>query len=384
MNSLDNKKKYVIYGAGGYGEIALLGLRECGIEPQYFLDQKLGNGMLNGVPIYRPADEYFHPDYIYIVAAGSAHFKICSLIKAHGCAHIMNCMPFFEMNLDVNKLSGIGREFWFNKHLYYGSIHEKKAGEIFIPHVDFCTTEFCSLKCKNCSQLIPYFPNPQTIDLDYSLACFDRFLDSVDYITEVRVLGGEPFCNVETYKVIEHLAGHPKIGKTVIYTNGTIIPPERLLKDLAAGMAIVHVSDYGASRDKLKDVIDAFSKYPDIIYFVRSYDNWMDLGNYERRDFTRQKALEIFDNCNQRSCKHFNNDRFYSCPRVASLSRIGVCGKPTEWVDFSNQSESTEVYREQVARLLQSEEPYEACYHCNGSLGAKPIPAAEQLKREQE
>ena len=79
-----------------------------------------------------------------------------------------------------------------------------------------------------------------------------------------------------------------------------------------------------------------------------------------------------------------NNDKFYSCPRVASLSRIGVCGRSTEWVDFSDHTRSTKAYREQVEKLLQSEEPYEACYRCNGSLGAKPIPAAEQLKREQE
>ena len=44
MNEIDKNAQYVIYGAGGYGEIALAGLRSVGIEPLYFIDLKLGGG----------------------------------------------------------------------------------------------------------------------------------------------------------------------------------------------------------------------------------------------------------------------------------------------------------------------------------------------------
>lgn len=376
---LDKNFKYVIYGADAYGEIALAGLRANGLEPEYFLDRKLAGQTLGGVNVFSPSKDNIKPEYCYVVAAGGAYTEICDLLRGNGCNNLMNLSCFFDMDLEDTNFSGRAKEFWFNKHLYEGLIHKPASGEIYIPHVDFCTTEFCSLKCRNCSQLIPYYPDPQNINLEYSLACFDRFLATVDFVTEVRVLGGEPFCNKETYKVIEHLHNHAKIGQIVIYTNGTIIPGERILKDLNDGMAIVHVSDYGASKMKLDDLVKTFKKYPKIKYFVRSYDNWMDLGNISLRTFTESRLKEVYDSCNQRSCRHFHNDRFYSCPRVASLYQMGICGMENEWVDFSNKVESLSNYRILLKRLLSRETPYEACSRCNGSLYAKSIPAAEQI-----
>ena len=377
---LNKDQTYVIYGADAYGEIALAGLRAKGIEPKYFLDRKLAGKELKGIRVLPPTKENFNGKYCYIVAAGGAYEEVCNIIKSNGCNDLMNLSDFFNMELDESQFSGKAKEFWFNRHLYQGLIHKPSDDEIYIPHVDFCTTEFCSLKCRHCSQLIPYYLSPKIIDLDYSLKCFDRFLEAIDFITEVRVLGGEPFCNVETYKVVEHLYNHRKIGKVVIYTNGTIVPGERMLKDLNEGMAFVHISDYGASNGKIKKLIQAFEKYSDIKFFVRSYDSWMDLGDTSLRDYSKEKLRRVFDSCNQRSCKHFHNDKFYSCPRVASLYRMELCGNEGEWVDFSNGNKSVKDFRCLVKDLLDRKLPYEACLRCNGALYAEQIPAAEQIK----
>lgn len=379
ITSLRDNCKYVIYGADAYGEIALAGLRASNIEPEYILDRKLAGKELLGAKILPPQKEFLNPDYCYVVAVGGAYGEVCNLLKDNKCNDLMNLTPFFEMKLDDTNFSGKAKEFWFNKHLYQGLIHKPELGEIYIPHVDFCTTEFCSLKCRHCSQLIPYYPAPRTIDLEYSLECFDRFLEVIDFITEVRVLGGEPFCNVDIHKVVEHFHNHPKIGKTVIYTNGTIIPKKQMLSDLNDGMAIVHISDYGASTEKIAALVEELKEYPGIEYFVRSYDSWMDLGDTSERDFSAKTLKEVYDSCNQRSCKHFHNDRFYSCPRVASLHRMGLCGNEGEWVDFGSADINAEDYRQCVKELLTNKVPYEACLRCNGSLYAEPIPAAEQL-----
>ena len=179
---------------------------------------------------------------------------------------------------------------------------------------------------------------------------------------------------------MEHLHNHPKIGKTVIYTNGTIIPTKQMLKDLNDGMAMVHISDYGASTEKIAALVKVLKEYPGIEYFVRAYDSWMDLGDTAERAFSVATLKEVYDSCNQRSCKHFHNDRFYSCPRVASLYRMGLCGNEREWVDFASADIKPEDYRQCVKELLTNKVPYEACLRCNGSLYSKSIPAAEQLK----
>lgn len=379
MVSLRRDCKYVIYGADAYGEIALAGLRVCGLDAEYFLDRKLAGKELMGVSIRHPMKESFHPEYCYIVAAGGAYKEVCSILRENHCHQVMNLIPFLDLDLPIESFSSQAKEFWLNKHLYYGLIHQPSEGELYIPHVDFCTTDFCSLKCKHCSQLIPYFPEPQNIDLDYSLSCFDRFLSAVDYIVEVRVLGGEPFCNIETYKVIEHLYQHPKIGQTVIYTNGTIVPSRQVLEDLNDGMAVVHISDYGVNKKSIEKLIKVFSSYNGIRYFVRNYDAWMNLGDSSLRNITESQIEMNYESCNQRTCKHFHNDKFYSCPRVASLYHMKICGQDTEWVDFSEDDKTVEVYRRMVKALLDRKIPYEACRRCNGSLYAQTIPAAEQI-----
>ena len=142
ITSLNDSCKYVIYGADAYGEIALAGLRANELEPEYILDRKLAGKELLGARILPPKKENFNPAYCYVVAVGGAYEEVCSLLKDNNCNNLINLTQFFEMDLDDANFSGKAKEFWFNKHLYQGLIHKPEPGEIYIPHVDFCTTEF--------------------------------------------------------------------------------------------------------------------------------------------------------------------------------------------------------------------------------------------------
>ena len=74
-------------------------------------------------------------------------------------------------------------------------------------------TEKCSLKCDGCSNLMQYYAKPIDEDFEQCIKSIDKFLNTVDYVFEIRVLGGEPFMYKRIYEVIEHLYKYDNYGK---------------------------------------------------------------------------------------------------------------------------------------------------------------------------
>ena len=67
-----------------------------------------------------------------------------------------------------------------------------------------------------------YYAKPVDEDFEQCIKSIDKFLNTVDYVFEIRVLGGEPFMYKRIYEVIEHLYKYDNYGKIQINTNGTI------------------------------------------------------------------------------------------------------------------------------------------------------------------
>jgi FkbM family methyltransferase len=78
-NHLQHKKElvdsrgehYVLFGAGHLGQIAVEGLRRCGIEPVAFVDNNHNkwNSIINGIPVYSPTDAIakFKDNSIFVI-----------------------------------------------------------------------------------------------------------------------------------------------------------------------------------------------------------------------------------------------------------------------------------------------------------------------------
>ena len=99
-----------------------------------------------------------------------------------------------------------------------------KSDRLTVKHIDIVITERCSLKCKDCANLMQYYERPQNSDLNILFKSLDRMMKSVDIIYECRVLGGDPFMNKEMYKVVNRLVKYQNVEQIVIYTNAKILP----------------------------------------------------------------------------------------------------------------------------------------------------------------
>jgi hypothetical protein len=113
--------------------------------------------------------------------------------------------------------------------------------KIFMRSIDIVVTERCSMKCKECSNLMQYYKQPKTYSWEEMESSIDKFLEIVDEVNESRVIGGEPFVNKQCHRVVKKLNDSPKIRQTMIYTNGTICPTDEqmeLLKSINTSTAL--------------------------------------------------------------------------------------------------------------------------------------------------
>lgn len=63
----------------------------------------------------------------------------------------------------------------------------------YLEYLEIPITTKCTLKCKSCSNLIPYYKHPKDIDINIILKSIDIFLKCIKNIVYVRVLRWRTF-----------------------------------------------------------------------------------------------------------------------------------------------------------------------------------------------
>lgn len=88
----------------------------------------------------------------------------------------------------------------------------------------------CNLHCRMCSARIPYVKNARPIAIDRMKEINKRLFNLAEFIGRVSISGGEPLLYAPLPEYVDDLARYgDSIGELEIYTNGTIVPSERLL-----------------------------------------------------------------------------------------------------------------------------------------------------------
>ena len=175
--------KVVIFGAGTIGRLTDLALRKNGIESQLFVDsdpRKQGKEVQN--------KKIISPDDLKRYDTENTHVFIA-------CNYFSSIVPFLKKNkfknfykvtdvlkkIDVYKLyNEIDMDMLFSKLLplklernlaFYNEMCNKEDyvtnNKLVLKSIDVQITEKCSLKCKDCSNLMQYYKKP--VDCDYDL-----------------------------------------------------------------------------------------------------------------------------------------------------------------------------------------------------------------------
>lgn len=213
--------------------------------------------------------------------------------------------------------------------------------------IDTVITSRCTLKCKNCNMFIGHAPMQYDIDVDRLKNNFDIFFESVDYVYEYTLLGGEPFIHRDIAEIVSYLGGRygDKIGRINIITNGTVVPRDDVIDLLEKFHVTVHISDYTCSVDyklNLERVQKKLLQHG-IEYYVIPNNTWKDVvypQNGYRTDNPRKHML---------LCGHSTHSvadgRLYWCdPAFAAECFMGFASKEDDSFDMANNKKSYPKY----------------------------------------
>ena len=248
----------------------------------------------------------------------------------------------------------------------------------YYEYLEIPITTKCSLRCKNCSNIIPYYTNRFDYDIDVLLKSIKEFLKLINNIVYIRVLGGEPFLSDNLYKVVNFLIKSNKIQKIEIVTNGTIIPKDKKLIELLKNKKItVSISKYPIVN---QNTLIEFLQNNNINYRIDNMKYWMDYGKPKKRNKTEKELKKQFSRCNS-VCKSLVNGQFHLCPRSSHGTDLGILTNNEEdYLDLLDNTLSTKEKKERLNKLLKKEYIMACDYCIFGTKECKKIPVAEQIK----
>lgn len=355
----------ILYGTGALGEIALAGMQQLDMAPDLFCSDDPREHIYRGYPVIHPDELCRHREAAIIVAFKDYLKKALQKVSDAGCTHLFHIGPLLDLDYSACTLSDRAKEILVRKRSYQLTVLSAMEQQtLSTQHIEIMVTERCTMRCRDCSALIPFFQHPSDIDFPQYWDALDRLFGVFDSISEVSLLGGETFLHPALWQFIERYVDRANIGMLAIYTNGTVLPDERTLAALAHPKIWIHISDYQKIADQIPQIEALFQRY-NIQYHIRKYEEWQASGDFSLRpDDARQLCLK-YKNCFKANCFSFYRGKLYPCSRAASAIEAGIL--PAEdgaFLDFRRDIPLRTLKADTIEFLNQCYSPM--CRFCDG------------------
>ena len=250
----------------------------------------------------------------------------------------------------------------------------------YYEYLEIPITTRCSLRCKHCSNLIPCYKKQKDYDIDILTKSIKNFLECINNIVYIRILGGEPFLSNNLYKIIKVLLKSNKIQRIEIVTNGTIIPNDKkLTKLLRNKRIIVCISEY--SFVNYNKLVEYLSKN-NIKYRIDKMKFWVSYGNTKKRNKSKKELIKQYSRCNS-ICKSLVNGQLHICPRSSHGTDLGIIkNNNNDYLDLLDNNTSI-IEKKKLLNKLLNKKYIKACDYCDfATKNSKKIKVAEQLKKD--
>ncbi|HAH30723.1 MAG TPA: hypothetical protein DCL44_00230 [Elusimicrobia bacterium] len=379
----DGSVPVIIFGAGVVGEALFYACAGAGIAVECFCDNNANKtrALFCGVRVIHVSElKKNYKDAAFLISAADIKDvvdQLCSLgySKWHAGAILLR-----DFNPAVHRFSA---PYEFVEYAVGTALLCQDSfllpDKIFLRSVDIIVTERCSLKCRDCSNLMQYYKKPENIAIEEVFRDINALCAVVDEINEFRVIGGEPFMNRDFHLTVKCLIDEPKVKKVVIYTNGTVVPAEEQLECLKSGKVLVIITDYGRLSKKLEQLKAALSDKK-IAFYVPKAGGWSDCARIARHNRTASGQKEVLKKCCAKNTFTLSGGRLFRCPFSANAYRLGaVPDNAGDYVELIGEQGPDSV-RKKIKKLLFESELLEICDYCNGRpFGAPEIQPAVQV-----
>jgi len=359
---------YYVWGASNTAEKLCAGFHELNIVG--FVDNDSGKWgtQFRGRPVLSP-DEFF-------TIRGGTRCIVASL--AYGeIAHVL-------------ERRGMAEHLDFCDSWYFSGAHRYlDTGQIYLARVDLSVTSYCSLRCRHCNMLMPYYEQRRHYPAEELLADVDAYFRWVDHVDQLNILGGEPFLHPDieelTQKITERYRS--RIGDLSFFSNGTIQLDRRLLELMRQYRLRVDIGDYRRGVPAIRPRVDAFVEQLEaygIPYTLPSSGTWLDFNHTpeDRSGWDAERLIEVRRRCRE-PFRGIHGRKFYFCHLNTSAVLAGLYPEePGDAFDLSCQPDAGEKGELLAFALACFPKGYVSyCRHCGGCGPAnqQAVPAAEQL-----
>ena len=250
---------------------------------------------------------------------------------------------------------------------------------LFFPQVEIALTTRCTLRCKDCSNLMQYYEKPKDCSFEINMTSVSNFLDAVDYVDRFILLGGEPFLYKELPIILEKILASDKVRRVWIYSNGTLLPHDMKLLELMCNEKVqLYISNYGQLSTKLNEIKILCNEKGIALKIADENSEWISAGDISKRGRSRKELELQFKNCGL-SCYNMLNGRLCYCARSSSAVELGIV-KNEICVDLLKQ----DGLNNRLYTFLHKNHQYlETCDYCDlGTDNCIKIEKAIQVTRD--
>lgn len=384
----EQNRPMVICGAGVVGEVLLTLLSDAGISVDGFCDNSVkvaGTEFCGYRVLYTPDLKKHYTDVIPLISVAAIK-DVVDLLESLGL-NDWRAGGVLLRDFDVAQ-NQAEQAIDYTKFAIENCVlcHDGflNPEELFFRSIDLIITERCSLRCKDCSNLMQYYQRPQDCDLEMLLQSIDTFFQIVDQVMDFRIIGGDAFMSRDWPVIVERLQDEPRAKRIVLYTNGTIVPRAKDIAVLRHDKVLVIATDYGEPSKKLAELRQFFEDER-IAYHVLEVDEWLDCAVISPHNRSIEEQKEIFRLCCAKNMLTLSSGKLFRCPYAANAERLAaVPDYENDYVDLFNLLAGQDIIgAKQRVRDYLLHKPYlETCDFCNGRpLSGVDVPPAVQLEK---
>lgn len=408
-----HEKKIILYGAGAIGKTLKTVFDKLDLNVEFFVDKKYKEIIeMEGIQVKDPQElrQVNSNDFLVIICVASdviLHYQkeihmlleeYCPLAEkiesGRQLAYLLNyylCSKEVEngKRLDLTECINCGYEArgceicddYLRKQnctLSDEISYKKREFEHFFGYI---LGNYCTLRCKNCNEMIPFHNERSFVDKEEVLRDCKHLIASCTFLPCMELVGGEPFLYPELEELLRELLKIKNLGYIKIFTNGTVVPGDSLCKILRNERIVINLSNYteAVRGELLSRIYKTKEKFEQAgISYISSYaKTWLNF-NFENKGRSKEELQYNFAHCNSANCHRLYRGVLYRCHHQYAGVRLGK-------FDIK-ESDVIRIHDYTIEELRKKCDEFEeisyidACSYCNWPFDVEEVPAAEQVK----
>ena len=252
--------------------------------------------------------------------------------------------------------------------------------KVYFNYVEVPITTKCSLRCKECANLIQYYQNGEFFDYKKIINDIHKLSQVSERIEMLRILGGEPLLHPDLKNIIEEILKNKNIRNIQIVTNGTMIFNENIIRVLKNKRVSVDISNYKDISRNYKELIGQLRKHK-IRFTTQDTFEWTEQGDFIYQGLSQKNLERALKICNL-DCISLLDGSMHLCPRSSHGNDLNIFKSDEQ--DYVNirKSRIKKQLKRELFELL-NKKSIVACNFCKAYMQdcLKPCVAGEQIGR---